>query len=151
MSNTDKNFDTYSEEETVSLAEKCAAVLTRPATLALYGDLGGGKTAFTRGFAQALGVDDAVSSPTFTIIQEYAFPEKGSLFHMDLYRLVDDEDALSFGIEDFLNQPDSISVIEWPNRLTWLMPKNTLKITFTHVEKDHRQITLPAEIWELLS
>ena len=147
---SDKIFDTHTEEETLDLAIRIAKTLQFPATLALYGDLGAGKTVFARGIARGFGIDEAITSPTFTIIQEYPFAEKGSLFHMDLYRLHDDEDALSFGIEDFLIQPDSVSLMEWPSRLTWLMPKNTIKIYFKHVGGDHRQITVPAEIGALL-
>lgn len=137
--------DTYSEEETLELCKKVASQISFPQTLALHGDLGGGKTVFSRGLCRELGVEDNIASPTFTIVQEYPIGDK-VINHMDLYRMAGDDDALSFGIEDMLNDPQALNLIEWPSRLTWLMPETAHHITFKHIEEDHRQITLPAEL-----
>jgi tRNA threonylcarbamoyladenosine biosynthesis protein TsaE len=131
-----------SEEETLKLAAQFALSLPRPAIVTLTGDLGAGKTVFSRGMARALGVKGPISSPTFTIVQEYDI-DKGSLYHMDLYRISDDEEALSFGIEDFLLDQAAICLIEWPVRLSWLLPDQVFAIDLEHVSENERQITLP--------
>ena len=111
-----KTFETCSPEETETLAAQIAAE-TRPGTiLLLRGDLGAGKTAFARGFARGLGITDPVSSPTFTIVQEYVCPDGRMLYHMDLYRINDSDAALAFGIDDFLFADNAISLI---NRYTY--------------------------------
>ena len=131
-----------SEEETVKLAAAFASSLPRPAVVTLTGDLGTGKTVFSRGMARALGVEGPISSPTFTIVQEYEI-ETGLLFHMDLYRIADDEDALTFGIEDFLTDKTAICIIEWPQRLSCLLPDEVYAVHLQHVSENEREIRLP--------
>jgi tRNA threonylcarbamoyladenosine biosynthesis protein TsaE len=131
-----------SEEETEKLAGEIALGLNRPANVTLTGELGAGKTVFSRGFARALGVTGPISSPTFTIVQEYEISD-GLLYHMDLYRIADDEDAVSFGIEDYLNDPQSVCLIEWPQRLSWLLPETLIKIEIKHVSESQREISYP--------
>ena len=131
-----------SEEETTELAGKFALSLPRPAVVTLTGDLGAGKTVFSRGMARALGVKGPISSPTFTIVQEYEIQD-GSLYHMDLYRISDDEEALAFGIEDFLNDKQSICLIEWPQRLEWLLPEIVYHVDIQHVSETERKLTFP--------
>lgn len=138
-------IDTFSEDETLALCKKVASAITYPATIALHGELGAGKTVFSRGLCRELGVTENITSPTFPIVQEYLLGDK-AVNHMDLYRLSGDDDALSFGIEDMLNDTQAVNLIEWPGRLTWLMPKDAHHITFKHINEDHRQITLPAEL-----
>ncbi|MCM8540755.1 MAG: tRNA (adenosine(37)-N6)-threonylcarbamoyltransferase complex ATPase subunit type 1 TsaE [Lentisphaeraceae bacterium] len=130
---------TNSEEETVELARALAQSITAPAIVTLTGDLGAGKTVFSRGFARALGVEGSISSPTFTIVQEYEL-STGTLYHMDLYRISSDEEAISFGIEDFLNDPNAINLIEWPQRLEWLLPENIITVEMSHVSEFQRKI-----------
>lgn len=133
---------TNSEEETVELARALAQSITAPAIVTLTGDLGAGKTVFSRGFARALGVEGPISSPTFTIVQEYEL-STGTLYHMDLYRISSDEEAISFGIEDFLNDPNAINLIEWPQRLEWLLPENIITVEMSHVSEFQRKIRYP--------
>lgn len=97
-------------EETIAVAERFAAGLKGGDVVLLSGELGAGKTTFTKGIARALGVKEQVTSPTFTIIKEY----RGAylhLYHMDLYRLSDDLSEL--GLEEYLGREDGVSVIEW--------------------------------------
>ena len=133
---------TNSEEETVELATTLARSLKFPAVVTLTGDLGAGKTVFSRGFARALGVQGPISSPTFTIVQEYEI-EGGTLYHMDLYRISSDEEAISFGIEEFLNDKSAINLIEWPQRLTWLLPDSVIPVEISHVSEFQRMVKLP--------
>lgn len=133
---------TNSEEETVALATALAKAVKAPAIITLKGDLGAGKTAFSRGFARALGVEGPISSPTFTIVQEYEL-SVGTLYHMDLYRISSDEEAISFGIEEFLNDEQAINLIEWPQRLEWLLPKTVIPVEISHVSEFQRKVKFP--------
>ena len=115
-------FTTNSPAETEEYAGKLAKSLSRGTVILLFGGLGAGKTAFTRGFARGLGITEPVSSPTFTIVQEYVIPAGGMLYHMDLYRIDDPDSALAFGIDEFLEDPNAFCVIEWPERGEGLYP-----------------------------
>lgn len=131
-----------SEEQTEKIAAQLALSLPRPAVVTLTGDLGAGKTVFSRGMARALGVTGPISSPTFTIVQEYDI-DHGALYHMDLYRISDDEEALAFGIEEYLLDAKGICLIEWPKRLSWLLPEQIFAVDLQHVSETEREITLP--------
>ena len=115
-------FTTYSPEETERYAGELAKSLSRGTVILLFGGLGAGKTAFTRGFARGLGIMEPVSSPTFTIVQEYVIPSGGMLYHMDLYRIDDPDSAQEFGIDEFLEDQNAFCVIEWPERGEGLYP-----------------------------
>lgn len=136
-----------SEETTLEIGKKLAAVLSFGQTVALYGDLGAGKTVLSRGVARGLGVTEAVTSPTFTVVQEYRLHDKKMFFHLDMYRIDNEESALAFGIEDFLFAPDAITLVEWPERIKALLPeKDTIVITMEHADHDMRRIIIPDEI-----
>ncbi|MBO4303765.1 MAG: tRNA (adenosine(37)-N6)-threonylcarbamoyltransferase complex ATPase subunit type 1 TsaE [Lentisphaeria bacterium] len=123
-----KQYITHSPEETEQAAKEIASELSPGWVVALYGDLGAGKTVFSRGFARALNITEPVSSPTFTIVQEYPC-EKGVLYHLDLYRIDDTDAALAFGVDEFLYDKNAYALVEWPERLDkGLFPKNTLCI-----------------------
>lgn len=127
---------THSPEETEHFAAELARSLERGTVILLFGGLGAGKTAFTRGFARGLGITEPVSSPTFTIVQEYAIPGGGMLYHMDLYRIDDPDSALAFGIDEFLEDKNAFCVIEWPERGEGLYPPaKTVKIDVIRDEK----------------
>ena len=101
---------TSTVEETLSVAKRFAETLKGGDVVLLHGELGAGKTTFTKGIAEALGVRDIVTSPTFTIVKEYA-GDRLHLYHMDLYRVSDDTSDL--GLEDYLEKTDGVIVIEW--------------------------------------
>lgn len=126
-------------EATQALARR-AAGLARPGDLlALWGDLGAGKTAFARAFVNALpGADEPVPSPTFTLVQTY---ERGALpvWHVDLYRLEEPEEALELGLEDAL--ADAVVLLEWPQRLGPLLPGRRVDLHFEQAGQG-RQVTL---------
>ena len=107
-------FDSHSEQETEALARELAKTLSPGDVLALEGDLGAGKTAFTRGLAAGLGYPGRVTSPTFTIVNEY---EGGRLplFHFDLYRLTSPEELFDIGWEDYLDR-GGVCCVEWSQR-----------------------------------
>ena len=128
--NTPFIVEARSEEETQLLAATVAAQLLPGDVLCLYGDLGAGKTTFTRGIVAALGSPALVSSPTFTLIHEYT-GGRLPLFHMDAYRLQNADDAVSTGLADYLARTDSVTIIEWPERIATLLPNTRLDISIT--------------------
>ena len=125
-----------SEEETESLGEKLAAKLRGGDVILLYGELGAGKTAFVRGLARGLGAAaDEVSSPTFTLIQEYAGDR--TLYHVDLYR-VDTAEADDLGLDE-LTSGDGVVAVEWAER--WKgRPARAVEVRIEHQGEDERRI-----------
>ena len=109
---------------------------------AKIGDLGAGKTCFTGGLAEGMGSDDYVSSPTFTIVNEY---ESGRLplFHFDTYRLQDEEDFLASGLDEYFYR-GGVSVIEWSDIIKGLLPDNTIRISIKGTG-DSRDFTIEAD------
>lgn len=132
-------FQTHSPAETEQLGEKLASQLTGGAVLALRGDLGAGKTAFTRGLARGLGYAGAVTSPTFTIVNEY---EGGRLplFHFDLYRLSCADELWDIGWEDYLDR-GGVCAVEWSERATELL-ENAVTVTLRRLDDTAREITV---------
>lgn len=111
-------FTTQSAEETFELAYQIGETITASTVFLLHGDLGAGKTVFAKGIAAGLDIDPAeVSSPTFTIINQYDGRDK-RLYHLDLYRIEGEVDELrELGLEEMLNEQNAVVVIEWPERL----------------------------------
>ena len=135
-------YYTNSAEETRELAARIAAETPNGTVFALDGNLGAGKTVFASGFARGLGITEPVSSPTFTIVQEYP-RANGMFFHLDLYRIDDPDAALAFGIDEFLYASDAISLVEWPERIEGLFPPGTIQVAIERTDKEEtRKITI---------
>lgn len=136
----------YNEKDTYQLGEALARGAKPGQIYCLEGDLGVGKTVFTQGFACGLGIEGPVTSPTFTIVQEY---EEGwlPLYHFDVYRLADPEELEEIGYEEYFFG-EGVCLIEWPSRVEELIPEEAVRIT---IEKDlaqgldYRRITLEGE------
>lgn len=128
-----------SEDETLAIAARFAAALRPGDVVALTGDLGAGKTVFTRGVASALGIHGEVTSPTFVLIHEYrgAFP----LYHMDLYRLENEREMLDIGVEDYFYS-DGVCLVEWAEKLGDLFPRDAIRVAIRHVDSRSREITI---------
>lgn len=133
-------FLTHSEQETEQLGERLAKKLTPGTVIAYEGDLGAGKTAFTRGLARGLGITERVTSPTYTIVNEY--PGKIPLFHFDMYRVSSSEELFDIGWEDYLER-GGILAVEWSERVADAM-ENPLRISIRRnpEEENGRIITL---------
>ena len=121
-----------SESEMLAYARDFASHLKVPAVIELIGDVGAGKTTFTRGLAEGLGIKEAVTSPSFTISKRYPFTQDGqlrTLVHYDFYRLPD-PGLMSDDLAESLTDPDTITVVEWANSVSDLLPadRTTLKI-----------------------
>ena len=135
-------YYTNSADETRELAAKIAAETPNGTVFALDGNLGAGKTVFASGFACGLGITEPVSSPTFTIVQEYPRAE-GMFFHLDLYRIDNPDAALAFGIDEFLYASDAISLVEWPERIDGLFPPGTIRVAIERTDREEtRKITI---------
>lgn len=132
-------YQLTSPEETQALAAKLAQLVTPGTVLFLIGDLGAGKTTFTKGFALGLGIKQMIKSPSYTIIREY---ETGRLpfYHLDLYRLAGNNDDL--GLEEYF-EGEGVSVVEWANLLEEL-PRDYVTITFTKTSLEGRILNLKA-------
>jgi tRNA threonylcarbamoyladenosine biosynthesis protein TsaE len=136
--------------ETNKLAEVFAKDLTtrglgKEATVVgLYGDLGSGKTAFTKALAQTLGVTETVPSPTFIIMKSYELEAKSFkfLYHIDAYRLESGIEIEKLGWNDIVKNPENLIIVEWPERIKEVMPENHIRIDFVFVNYLEREITI---------
>ena len=140
---TEKIYETYSPEETHALGKRLSAEAKPGDVYTLVGDLGVGKTVFTQGIAEGLGITEPVSSPTFTIVQVY---EEGRMpfYHFDVYRIGDIEEMDEIGYEDYF-YGDGLCMIEWANLIEEILPERRSEVT---IEKDlemgfdYRRITI---------
>ena len=132
-------YITKSPSETEAVGAALARVLQPGAVIAYRGDLGAGKTAFTRGLARGLGVKENVTSPTFTIINEYL---SGSmpLFHFDMYRLGSEDELFDIGWEDYLER-GGVCAVEWSENV-WGAMEDAIVITISRLDEDTRKIEI---------
>jgi len=128
---------TNSESETIYEGEKLGRLLKPGAVVALYGELGAGKTAFTRGIAAGLDIGMSVSSPTFTIVNEY--PGDVPLFHFDMYRLESESELFDIGWDDYLER-GGVCVVEWSEKVPGAFPPNTIVVKIENPGGDVRRI-----------
>lgn len=139
----EKVIETYSPEETLEIGKLLGENAAPGGVYALIGDLGAGKTVFTKGFAQGLGIEEPVNSPTFTILQIY---EEGRipLYHFDVYRIEEPEEMEEVGFDEYIDG-DGVCLIEWAGRIGDLLPPEVIVV---RIEKnldrgpDYRRITV---------
>ena len=133
----------HSSDETQELGRQLGLVLKRGMFVALRGDLGGGKTCFSRGIVAAVAPASAhlVSSPTFAIMNEY--PGDPPVYHFDFYRLTSGHEISELGFEEIFHG-DGLCIAEWSERLGNLLPPDHLRVTFTHAGEEQRMITFEA-------
>ena len=130
----DYNITTKCEEDTMEIAENLESEKFPNMIICLMGDLGSGKTVFTKGFANALGIDENITSPTFNIIKEYTGGE-ANLYHMDLYRL--NGDIKNLGLDEYFEK-DGVVIIEWADMIEEYLPEERLDIKFKVIDEDTR-------------
>jgi len=142
-------YESYSEEDTLSFARKLGETANKGDVFCLIGDLGVGKTIFSKGFAQGMGIDEHITSPTFTIVHEYE--GKLPLYHFDVYRISDESEMDEIGYEEYF-YGEGVCLIEWADIIPEIIPLSAKYIT---IEKDlgkgfdYRNITIEegAERW----
>lgn len=142
----------FSLDDIGAAARQCwqqsGMVLKKPGTarvMAFYGVMGAGKTTFIKALCAVNGVKDTVSSPTFSIINEYRYPDESgnpqSIYHIDLYRVKSTEEAVQAGVEDCLYS-GAVCLVEWPERAASLLPPETISIYINAVAKEKRKIRM---------
>ena len=136
-----ETYLTHNEQETEAIGEALASRLEAGSVVAYTGGLGAGKTAFTRGLARGLGYTGRVTSPTFTIVNEYE--GKIPLFHFDMYRLGDEDELFDIGWEDYLTR-GGVCAVEWSERAPGALPAGTVTVTISRHpgHEDWREITI---------
>lgn len=130
----------YNLNELESVATKLLEEINSKIVL-LHGNMGAGKTTLIKAIVKILGSVDDVSSPTFSIVNEYESPN-GPIFHFDMYRIEDEMEALNFGFEDYLYNDKNWLLIEWPEKVSNLLPNSVSEITITIKDKNSRTLKL---------
>ena len=137
-------FITHSPEETIALAENIGRLLRAGDCIAYYGDLGAGKTTFTRGIAKGMGLPDEVSSPTFAIVNEYHGKGRLSLYHFDMYRIMGSDELETTGFYDYPME-ESIFAVEWSENIEDAFPDDVIRINIERIDDDTRKITIEGD------
>lgn len=133
---------TNSEAETKQIAANLSKKAKKTPVLCLYGDLGCGKTVFTKGLAVNLGIPEReIKSPTYTFVREYR-REKLHFYHFDFYRIEKIDDLMAQNMLEIFQQKNAIIVIEWPERIEEILPEKRLNIKFRYLEENRREIII---------
>ena len=135
-------FFSRSPEQTRHIGMRLGSELKTGDVICLQGNLGAGKTTFVQGLAQGWGSIDAVSSPTFIIVNEYRRATGGQIFHLDAYRLESMPEAEELDLDAMLSE--GVVIIEWPEKLNGLIPNDRLWITLEHIQEEQRQMSFKA-------
>lgn len=132
-----------SREDTQEIAQRLVADLDSGTTICLFGELAAGKTTFTQGVAQYFGIN-RLTSPTFTIMKEYPISDKiiQRLFHLDLYRLNSSEDLKAFSLDEIINDPSNLIIVEWPEKFIDQMPTKRIDVEINTLTENEREITI---------
>lgn len=143
------NIITKTSQETFDLGFKYGQTLKGGEVLALQGNLGAGKTCFLQGLAKGMGIKDKVNSPTFNILKVYRIPGKTKakispqvFCHIDVYRLRDERDLISLGVEEFFSDLKTVTAIEWAEKVKKIWPKKTIVLEFKQLSETQREINI---------
>ncbi len=136
-------YTTQSPEDTIAFAQKIGAKLKAGDVIAYRGDLGAGKTTFTRGLALGMGLPDLVTSPTFALVHTYGTEEK-MLCHFDMYRIESEEELETTGFYDY-PMDECVFAVEWSENITSALPAHTIWITLERVGDEERRITIEGD------
>lgn len=138
-----QEFTTQNVRQTRQLAKRLAGKLKGGKVLALYGDLGSGKTTFVQGLARGLSIKKRILSPTFTLIRHYTlYPKPYTLFHIDLYRLEKKDETEGLGLEEIFANKNAIVVVEWAEKIKEILPEKRWDIKFEYLGENKRRITI---------
>ena len=136
------------EQTTMEIAKRYAESIKAPCVISLEGDLGAGKTTFAKGFALGLGITDTVTSPTFTVMNEY-MGKNMPLYHFDMYRLSSAEEAIGCGFEEYfdLTKLKGVVLVEWAKNVEGLLPALHVVVSFKKVNETTREIAISVKGW----
>lgn len=137
------------DEMTKQIAKKYAESIKQPCVISLIGDLGAGKTTFAKGFAEGMGIKDPITSPTYTLMNEYQ-GSKMPLYHFDMYRLSSKEEAINCGFEEYfdLSELSGVVLVEWASNVDGLLPELHIKIEIAKLENENeREIRIGFNGW----
>lgn len=137
-----QKFISNSEQQTEEIAQGLADTLNGDEVIAMFGGLGAGKTAFTRGLARGLGIDDGVSSPTFALVHEYN--GRFILYHFDMYRISGFDDLYSTGFFDYLG--NGVMIIEWSENIEAFLPSERITVRIRKLSDSQREITIEGAV-----
>ncbi len=141
-----KSFHSNSESETEEIGKKVAKSVKYGTVISLKGNLGTGKTIFTKGFAKGLGIKEVVASPTFNIVREHSAGNGKWLYHMDLYRINDAHCALAFGIDEYMSDKNAMTLIEWAERIEDILPPQAVHIEIKRINDNEREIRITPDV-----
>jgi len=133
-------IETTSTEETQRVAKNLASSMNGGEAILLYGNLGAGKTTFMQGFAQGLGIQSRVTSPTFIIMRKYEGAK--TLYHIDLYRTESNADLEGIGMQEILEDKNAVVAIEWPEKLGSFLPEKRIEIRLEPISENERKIEI---------
>lgn len=137
-----------SENDTFNLGKRVSKMMKGGEVILLNGDLGCGKTVFAKGFAEGIGIKEPVTSPTFTIVNKYF--GKFTMYHFDMYRLEDEEEAMAAGLDELIDEEGAVKLIEWSEKVTNLLPKNCIVVDIKKIDDTSREIEIKGiDLWIL--
>ena len=134
-------FISNSLSDTKNLAFEFEKTLKGGEVVTLSGDLGAGKTTFTQSLALAMGIDEPITSPTFTLMNQYQ-GKKLKLYHFDMYRIEDIDEILEIGLTEYFGNEDAVCVIEWAENIKPLLPKNKIEIQIEKLDENSRKFVI---------
>lgn len=158
MDNAEETIITNSSDETQNVAENLAKNLEDTKFLALFGNLGSGKTTFVQGFAKGLGIRQRIISPTFIIVREHKIGIKNeelpaspklkrgerikNFYHIDLYRVQTPHDIEGLGLKEIFNDQNNIVAVEWAEKIKNILPEERIELYFENLEENRRRVTI---------
>ncbi len=131
----------FTLDQIQEIAKQLLTQMSSHKVLAFHGEMGAGKTTFIHALCEAMEVKDTVSSPTFSIINQYSTTKGDAVFHMDLYRIKDENEAINAGVEDCLCSGD-ICLVEWPEKTPGIFPDDTLHIYISSIDDNTRKLKI---------
>ena len=131
----------FSLNEIDTAAKKLLAQTSNYKVFAFYGEMGAGKTTFIHALCKAMGISDVITSPTFSIINQYNTHDGQAVYHMDLYRIKDENEAISAGVEDCLYS-GNMCLVEWPDKAAGILPDNTLHLYISSIAGNTRKLKI---------
>ena len=147
----------HSDEQTQRIGARLGALLPLPCIVALQGQMGAGKTHFARGVGQGWGAEQALRSPTFTLVQQHHrakdSKDAATLYHIDLYRAESEGDLQSIGLDEILEADDAVSLIEWPDRILDKLPADAIRVKLDVASETKRQLSFSTQAtttWQVL-